>query len=110
MPQTKRNKRVEIRFSDDEYNQLLQKKTCVHTAKFIRDCVLNNDNRTSKKIKRVADPNLIFELSKIGANINQIAKFCNQNSAIETEVSLQILSILNEIYYELKETIKNYDS
>lgn len=62
------------------------------------------DKPKSSKVIHQADPKLIYEISKIGNNINQLARAINQGE----EFSLEALTILKSIEQNL-EDLKNGD-
>jgi len=66
-----RNKEIKVRLTQEEYEQLLQRKTKPRLAEWIRETCL--DQKPRKKVATV-DPLLLYELNKIGVNLNQIAK------------------------------------
>lgn len=96
----KRTKRVEVLLTQDEHKMLLERKTKPRLGEWIRETCLNE--KPTKKPKPV-DPRLLFELNKIGTNLNQIAKICNQSKMdLNTiEIALQ----LNSIDKKIKELI-----
>ncbi|CAI3960069.1 unnamed protein product [Commensalibacter communis] len=67
----KRTKKIEIMTSDEEYELLLQRKTKARLAEWMRETCL--DQKPTKRVSTV-DPLLLYELNKIGVNLNQIAK------------------------------------
>lgn len=66
-----RKKEIKVRLTQEEYEQLLQRKTKPRLAEWIRETCLNQKPR--KEVATV-DPLLLYELNKIGVNLNQIAK------------------------------------
>lgn len=91
----KRTKRVEIRLTDNEYQALLDRKSKPRLAEWIRDITL------AQKVKRKAtptDPKLLFELNRIGVNLNQIAKQCHAQQGnidlVKIGIELQAISSL----------------
>jgi len=66
-----RNKEIKVRLTEEEYEQLLQKKTKARLAEWVRETCL--DQKPAKRVSTV-DPLLLYELNKIGVNLNQIAK------------------------------------
>jgi len=66
-----RNKEIKVRLTQEEYEQLFQRKTKPRLAEWIRETCL--DQKPKKKVSTV-DPLLLYELNKIGVNLNQIAK------------------------------------
>jgi len=67
----KRNKEIKVRLTEEEYELLLQKKTKARLAEWVRETCL--DQKPAKRVSTV-DPLLLYELNKIGVNLNQIAK------------------------------------
>lgn len=67
----KRKKEIKVRLTEKEYEQLLQRKTKPRLAEWIRETCLGQ--KPKKKVATV-DPLLLYELNKIGVNLNQIAK------------------------------------
>ena len=91
-----RNIRKTIRFSDDEYSKIdLQlQKANIDFASFCRKSLLKT------KIILPIEKDLLFELNKIGNNLNQIARAVNKKEKI------QVLTKLIEIEKQLKEITK----
>ncbi|MDI2113914.1 plasmid mobilization protein [Commensalibacter nepenthis] len=67
----KRTKKIEIMTTDEEYELLLQRKTKLRLAEWVRETCL--EQKPAKRVSTV-DPLLLYELNKIGVNLNQIAK------------------------------------
>lgn len=98
-----RTKRIEIAVTEDEYQQLLERKTKPRLAEWMREVALE---QKSKRTVKPTDPNLLFLLNRIGTNINQIAKQCN---TLKGSVDLVNVAIrLKEIEDKLDEII-NHD-
>ena len=53
--------------------------------------------RSDKREVTRADPQLLYHLSKIGTNLNQIAKHLNSNNAVDRVVLSTIIEIEQEI-------------
>ena len=53
--------------------------------------------RSDKKEILKADPQLLYHLSKIGTNLNQISKHLNSNNAVDRVVISSIIEIQQEI-------------
>lgn len=105
----KRTKRVEIQFTKTEYEQLLQKKTKARLAEWIRNTCLGSE--PSKKAKPVPkiDPALLVALSKIGSNLNQIAKHLNMDRTLSAQEKIKTLLELASIEQSLGELVGNAD-
>ena len=76
MKRPKRTKEIKIRLTEQEHQILLGKKTGAELATWIRDTCLQTDTPKKKPIK-TADPELLRQLTRIGGNLNQIAKHTN---------------------------------
>lgn len=98
----KRTKRLEIALSEDEYNALLERKTKARLAEWVREVALEQQ---PKQPPKAIDPALLFELNRIGVNLNQIARQCNsQKPSIDL---LSVLAELRNIEKALKELRQN---
>ena len=97
----KRTKRVEIRLTDDEYESLIARKTKSRLAEWLRQLALEQKPRPTLK---TVDPKLLFQLNRIGVNLNQIAKQCNKTSPDINLINIGVS--LREIEQLLKE-VKN---
>lgn len=86
----KRTKEIRIRCSDDEYKMLLDRKTNPRLATWIREIALGE--KPKKKAKQV-DPDLLFQLNKIGVNLNQIAKHLNESNKAGTNINIAKIAI-----------------
>jgi len=96
-----RSKEIKIRLTEEEYEQLLQRKTKPRLAEWIRETCLN---QKPKKEVSTVDPLLLYELNKIGVNLNQIAKkiqFGEQNIEWLIEIihiEQQLMNLLENDY------------
>lgn len=86
-----------VTFTKDEFDQIEEQRKIsgVDFNKFARSAILK------KKIKLPIEQDLIIELSRIGNNLNQIAKATNSR-----DDKVQILTQLVEIEKQLKELKK----
>ena len=105
----KRLKKIEIRVSEVEYEQLLQRKTKPRLAEWIRETCLGSE--LSKKVKPVPkiDPALLVALSKIGGNLNQIARHLNMDRTLSAQEKAKALLELASIEQSLGEIVGNAD-
>lgn len=85
----KRTKEIKIRLSEDEYNALLERKTKARLAEWLRELALEQAPKAQPK---TIDPALLFELNRMGVNLNQIARQCNSQKP-----SIDLLSVLAEL-------------
>jgi len=75
----KRKKVIAIRVTDSEYLALQQRKTKNRLAVWLRDLALGEKPKTQPK---PVDPKLLYELNRIGVNLNQIASAETSRSKI----------------------------
>lgn len=101
----KRTKKIEFRVTEEEYNQLVSRKTKARLAEWVRETCLGSE--PSKKAKSVpkVDPALLVALSKIGGNINQIARHLNNDRSMELEKKIEHLTELASIEQSLDELL-----
>lgn len=115
MPNRKRNIQLLIFLTKEEKNLFLQKMKLTSSksmSHFIRKCVLEKE---IYEIDCTPFLELNWEISKIGTNINQIAKKANTTSKIELEdiekIKKDIVSIekkviiLQEILYKRRDKV-----
>lgn len=108
----KRNQRIEIVFSPEELEILDEKilATDFRTrSKYIRKIVLLNDVKSDEHLEEIQLEiyQLIAEFKKIGNNINQLAKKCNQEKkAIEFEILMKLKTNLDDFLAEKLDEIK----
>ncbi len=108
----KKYKQVKVNFYPEQHQFLseLAKKNNQTIAQFIREKLnlsLNEKEVKSRYSKsdekenyKKADPKLIYQLNKIGNNLNQIARVVNTKKADYN--SVEILKSLNEIQQMMK--------
>ena len=86
--------RKTIRFSEDEYSKISDKleKADIDFSTFCRSAILK------KKIKLPIERELLYQLNKIGNNLNQIAKRINQKEKFSVLTELvQIEKALKDL-------------
>jgi len=105
----KRTKRVEVRVSEAEYSLLLERKTKARLAEWVRETCLGSE--LSKKVKPVpkVDPALLVALSKIGGNLNQIARHLNMDRTLSAQEKVKVLLELSSIEQSLGELVGHAD-
>lgn len=115
MKSAKRTKIVKSRFNESETELLRSNAKGEPLGAFLRNVGLGNTSKEVYKIKKVytpVDPGLIYELHKLGQNLNQIARKVNQES--KSGKSLDLFKVLSEIsriensLYEIKK-VNTYD-
>lgn len=102
-PNRLRKKEVKIRLSESEYDEFMKRKPeGLPLAEWVRSVCLNQEIRHAKKIK-IADPNLLTSLARIGNNMNQIAKRLNaqKNEPLQLKTLVE-LSVIKDNLEALK--------
>lgn len=99
----KRTKTIRFRVNEEEL-KAIEERADGNISSWLRDLALNQRKRRKPKL---ADPQLLFELNKIGVNLNQIARYCNANFSDVEMVDL--LLVLVEIDEDLKALRAKYD-
>jgi len=100
-----RTKKITVRYTEQELEEANQKSVGA-LASWLRDLSLDQPNKRKSK---PVNPELIYHLNKIGTNLNQIAKYCNQQSIFKSEDKLDLLLILASMEKELQELRVKYD-
>ena len=109
MEKVKYNKKLTIRLDDETYNEMKRKikELGLTQSEYLRQVILKG--RATKKCKDL--PSLILHLSKIGNNINQIAKNLNiakkEGYLAEQDYDL-LLDELMQINLNLKALLNDY--
>ncbi|MFW1786509.1 plasmid mobilization protein, partial [Acinetobacter nosocomialis] len=68
-----RNKEIKVRLTEAEHQALLERMTGGELATWIRNTCLD-EKPNKKRNYKVADPQLLAGLGRIGGNLNQIAR------------------------------------
>ena len=86
MANKSRPKQLSFRVSEEEYQQLQEKisKSGKNQQEYILSCVLEKQIVNTDGIKE-----LIPELKRIGNNLNQIAKRCNEGGMLPSEAEVR---------------------
>lgn len=102
MKSPKRTKVIHLRLTEEEHQALIERKTKARLAEWLRDLALAQEPKQQPK---PTDPALLFELNRIGVNLNQIARECNrQNPGIDL---VSVLATLRDIEKNLNDIRKN---
>ena len=102
-----REHRVEVRLSDDELNQL-KNANASSIARFLRESALSAVNKQETQVPQFTklDRDFLLELSRIGNNINQIAKAINTDIAADRPIDaarlLHLLIGIDQVVRELR--------
>lgn len=106
------HKSVKVRLTKEEYEQLLEKKTKARLTEWIREYCLGNELKKTKSIPK-ADPVLLIALSKIGGNMNQIARHLNQDKDLNVLKKIEYfteLASIEKAMQDLLNCFSNYKS
>lgn len=96
-------KQVKVNFATDDYDKLSQialseEKTIAQLIRSRFDFSIENTPKRNKTvIYKNADPRLLYELNRIGNNINQIARKLNSNHTLEKRVLLKIYEKMTQL-------------
>lgn len=111
MQQVKRTKVYKVRLSEAEL-ETLKEANVLNIARFLRNSALNNiHKKEQKRVYTKLDKDFLLELSRIGNNINQIARGINQDLAkggepLDAAKLLHLLIAVNENLEALREDLK----
>lgn len=85
----KTDKRNKVRLTETEYQALLERKTKARLAEWLRELALDQAPKAQPK---TIDPALLFELNRIGVNLNQTAHQCNNQKP-----NIDLISVANAL-------------
>lgn len=102
----KRNKEIKVRLTEAEHQALLERMTGGELATWIRNTCLD-EKPNKKRNYKVADPQLLAGLGRIGGNLNQIAR---QVNTIESDIEkIRVFAELAIIREQLQKVLADYD-
>lgn len=105
-PIVKRQKEIKIRLTEAEHQALLERMTGGELATWIRQTCLE-EQPNKKRNYKIADPELLSALGRIGGNLNQIAR---QANTVESDIEkLRTFAELAMIRDQLQQVLDNYD-
>lgn len=95
-----RTKKMTFRLSEEEYRQIKEKveESGLSQQKFLLKTALEKEIIHIKEFQT-----LIFHIKKIGVNINQIARNCNETGFISENDITEIKEGVNRIWQSLKQ-------
>lgn len=105
-PIVKRQKEIKIRLTEAEHQALLERMTGGELATWIRQTCLE-EKPNKKRNYKIADPELLAALGRIGGNLNQIAR--QANTASSDIEKLRTFADLAIIRNQLQQVLENYD-
>jgi len=98
-PDQKKSRHVTVRFTESEYSTLAEKAEAADTtvSKLIRESVIRIRPWTPENQK--VEKEKIFQLAKIGNNLNQVARAVNAQGVVNYEIEIleRLSAIENEI-------------
>lgn len=101
----KRTKEIKLRFTELEFEELNKRKDGA-LAVWIRELALGQPMRSNQKIKPPSvSPKLLYQLSAIGNNLNQIARSINSGEYGAGQAAI-VKAVLVSIDRELTEIKK----
>jgi len=99
----KRTREIKIRLTEEEHQELLVNKNQATLAGWLRDIALK---QSPKKPVRTIAPELLYELNKIGVNMNQLAKLAD-SKLLDSSEKIKLLLVLANIDEKLKGILHN---
>ncbi len=96
----KRTKSVKIRLTQAEHDELIARKNQSELAKWMRETCLAVAPIKPSKFATV-DPKMLYQLNRIGNNLNQLTKQVNTQPA--TLQTIQALAVLAQIQADINE-------
>lgn len=108
----KRKNMISLCLDDQEFEKvkLLSENLNVPRATAVREILILNSDIVLSKIKKNENKDLIFELNKIGNNLNQITKKINTDLNLflsgDSEAFALSVDQLNEVFNKILEVIK----
>ena len=91
-----RTRRVELRVCPQEHRSLceLASKAGFHSlAQYVRETALSRSHVESPTTRHKEQTAVLYALNRIGNNLNQIARRCNQGQPLDDEILLVLLQV-----------------
>ena len=105
MATKKRTNTISIRLNDDEKAQLKEWCGGMQMGRWIRNYLFDNQPAIPPAINR----RQWQELARVGANLNQLAKRCNQGIELDIDEARQVLAEVREALIVAKEDMHERD-
>ena len=92
-------KQVKVNFKPEDFDklELLANYAELSKAELVRQALGDFSIPTARakkgKVNLSANNPMLFEVAKIGTNLNQIAKFCNTNKGLDIQVLTQLVAL-----------------
>jgi hypothetical protein len=100
MEKEKRTENIKVRLTPSEkekIDELIKKYNVKNLSEFIREVILTKKYKVKNcncKCKKEYKE-LLYQVSKIGVNLNQIARLCNTRGSVDAKI-LQVLAKMEE--------------
>jgi len=80
-------KQIKVNIPEEDYLKIKEKAEAAgyKISGYLKTMLIQNNLLTAKK-KKIVDKNLLYELNKVGNNINQIARYLNINKELDYNV------------------------
>lgn len=91
-----RTRRIELRVCPQEHRSLceLASKAGFHSlAQYVRETSLSRSHVESPTTRHKEQTAVLYALNRIGNNLNQIARRCNQGQPLDDEILLVLLQV-----------------
>jgi len=106
-----RDRNIQIRLTDTEFNEIKIRAGELGTSTFLRQLALGQNieqpKAKPKKIIHSADPELVRHVAWIGNNINQIAKHLNVGNKLDNDVLMALVNLQTILDGELERIMTN---
>lgn len=94
-----KNRQIAVSFSHEDFEKLSNEaeSQSISKAELIRSHLdINFENKrtpTSKRVHKSINPQILYEVNRIGNNLNQIAKNTNEKKDVDIDVLLSLNNI-----------------
>lgn len=95
-----REKELKFRVSFPEYEQICeiaQQSEYNSLAQFFRESLLTPTGDVKPIEQKKLKAQMLYEASRIGVSLNQIAKHCNEHKTVDTKVLIEVKKLENTI-------------
>jgi len=106
-----RQRKFDFRVNDSEYEKIkhdMEKLGLKDFSKYFRMMLMNGEVKVVCNFEVEAINKLVMELSRVGNNVNQIARIANATSKVFKSELAELLEIEKMIDINLREILKTY--
>ena len=101
MEKVNRNKPIQLKvWISEQESKLLDQKISelgITKSQYVRNCILYGSTVKKTMFSDEKADRIIFEMNRIGNNINQIARFVNKEHTVESDEYEQIRKLVNAL-------------